>query len=147
MVAANARTAITFALSPGQASDAVEGRELLGSIGPLPAPLHLIMDRAYEDNESKESRNQGIQGIQGIEGHDTYSQQFQLIGDVGCRFAAGSATGDLAAQQVFEAGDKLGRAFLNLNRALDLRKASRKNRTYRSFLSVAKLPEEKDRKW
>jgi hypothetical protein len=34
MVAADARTAITFALSPGQASDAVEGRELLGGVGP-----------------------------------------------------------------------------------------------------------------
>ena len=52
MVAADARTAITFALSPGQASDAVEGRQLLGGIGPLPAPLHLIMDRAYEDNQT-----------------------------------------------------------------------------------------------
>ena len=52
MVAADARTAITFALSPGQASDAVEGRELLGGIGPLPAPVHLIMDRAYEDNKT-----------------------------------------------------------------------------------------------
>jgi transposase len=52
MVAADARTAITFALSPGQASDTVEGRKLLGGIGPLPAPLHLIMDRAYEDNET-----------------------------------------------------------------------------------------------
>jgi transposase len=52
MVAADARTAITFALSPGQASDAVEGRELLGGIGPLPAPLYLIMDRAYEDNKT-----------------------------------------------------------------------------------------------
>jgi transposase len=54
MVAADARTAITFALSPGQASDSVQGRELLGSIGPLPAPLHLIMDRAYEDNETRQ---------------------------------------------------------------------------------------------
>ena len=52
MVAADARTAITFALSSGQASDAVEGRELLGGIGPLPAPLYLIMDRAYEDNQT-----------------------------------------------------------------------------------------------
>jgi len=50
MVAANARTAITFALSPGQASDAKAGRELLGGIG----PLHLIMDRAYEDNETRQ---------------------------------------------------------------------------------------------
>jgi transposase len=52
MVAANARTAIAFALSPGQASDAVEGRALLGGIGPLPAPLHLIMDRAYDDKHT-----------------------------------------------------------------------------------------------
>ena len=52
MVAADARTAITFALSAGQASDAVEGRILLGGIGPLPAPLHLLVDRAYEDNKT-----------------------------------------------------------------------------------------------
>ena len=37
-------------LSPGEASDAVEGRQLLAGIGPLPAPLHLIMDAAYDDN-------------------------------------------------------------------------------------------------
>ena len=48
MVAADARTAITFALSPGQASDAVEGRKLLGGIG----PLHLVMDGGYEDNQT-----------------------------------------------------------------------------------------------
>src|ERR1700685_1309722 len=54
MVAADARTAITFALSPGEASDAKAGRALLGSIGPLPAPLHLIMDRAYEDGETRQ---------------------------------------------------------------------------------------------
>ena len=54
MVAANARTAISFALSPGQASDAKHGRLLLGGIGPLPAPLHLIMDRAYEDNQTRQ---------------------------------------------------------------------------------------------
>jgi transposase len=52
LVAANARTAITFALSPGQASDAVEGRKLLGGIGPLPAPLHLILDGAYDDHHT-----------------------------------------------------------------------------------------------
>jgi transposase len=33
-------------------SDTIEGRKLLGGIGPLPASLHLIMDRAYEDNET-----------------------------------------------------------------------------------------------
>lgn len=54
MVAANARAAITFSLSPGQASDAVEGRELLGSIGPLPRPLHLVVDKAYEDDETRQ---------------------------------------------------------------------------------------------
>lgn len=54
MVAADARTAITFALSPGQASDAVQGRELLAGIGPLPAPLHLIMDKAYEGDETRQ---------------------------------------------------------------------------------------------
>jgi transposase len=52
MVAANARTAITFALSPGQASDAKAGRELLGGLGPASAPLHLIMDGAYDDNQT-----------------------------------------------------------------------------------------------
>ena len=52
MVAADARTAITFALSPGQASDAVEGRKLLGGIGPLPAALHLVMDGSFEDNQT-----------------------------------------------------------------------------------------------
>jgi transposase len=54
MVAANARTAITFALSPGQAGDAPAGRELLAGIGPLPAPLHLLMDQAYEDNATRQ---------------------------------------------------------------------------------------------
>jgi transposase len=54
MVAANARTVISFALSPGQASDAKQGRLLLGSIGPLPQSLPLIMDRAYEDNETRQ---------------------------------------------------------------------------------------------
>jgi transposase len=39
---------------PGEASDAKAGRELRGGIGPWPAPLHLIMDRAYEDNETRQ---------------------------------------------------------------------------------------------
>ena len=34
MVAADARTAITFSLSPGQAHDAPEGRKLLTRLGP-----------------------------------------------------------------------------------------------------------------
>ena len=32
----------------------MEGRALLGGIGPLPAPLYLIMDRAYEDNATRQ---------------------------------------------------------------------------------------------
>ncbi len=54
MVAADARTAITFALSPGHAHDAPEGRKLLRRLGPAPWPLHLVMDRAYEGNETRQ---------------------------------------------------------------------------------------------
>ncbi|MFY9477072.1 MAG: IS5 family transposase [Aquabacterium sp.] len=54
MVAADARTAITFSLSPGQAHDAVEGRALLNRLGPPNRPLHLLMDRAYEGNETRQ---------------------------------------------------------------------------------------------
>ena len=54
MVAADARTAITFALSPGQAHDAPEGRKLLRRLGHAPWPLHLLMDRAYEGDETRQ---------------------------------------------------------------------------------------------
>ena len=54
MVAADARTAITFALSPGQAHDAPEGRQLLHKLGEAKWPIHLIMDRAYEGNETRQ---------------------------------------------------------------------------------------------
>ena len=54
MVAADARTAITFALSPGQAHDAPEGRKLLRRLGQAPWPLHLLMDRAYEGDETRQ---------------------------------------------------------------------------------------------
>jgi transposase len=54
MVAANARTAITFSLSPGQAHDAPAGRALLTELGPMPESLHLGMDRAYEDGETRQ---------------------------------------------------------------------------------------------
>jgi len=54
MVAANARTAITFSLSPGQAHDAPEGRKLLASLGGPKRRLHLIMDRAYEGDETRQ---------------------------------------------------------------------------------------------
>ena len=46
MVAADARTALTFALSPGQAHDAPEGRTLVHRVGRMPRPIHRLMDRA-----------------------------------------------------------------------------------------------------
>ena len=54
MVAADARTAITFSLSPGQAHDAPEGRKLLRQLGKVASPIHLIMDRAYEGDETRQ---------------------------------------------------------------------------------------------
>ena len=54
MVAADARTAITFALSPGQANDGPMGRELLASLGAPSRPLHLLMDSAYAGNETRQ---------------------------------------------------------------------------------------------
>jgi len=54
MVAADARTAITYSLSPGQAHNAPEGRALLSRLAAPNRPLHLIMDRAYEGNETRQ---------------------------------------------------------------------------------------------
>jgi transposase len=54
MVAANARTAIAFSLSPGQAHDAPEGRELLRWLDRQDRPIALLMDRAYEGNETRQ---------------------------------------------------------------------------------------------
>ena len=55
MVAAVARTTITFSLSPGQAHDAHEGRALLRRLGAPNLLLHLLMSRAYESNETRQS--------------------------------------------------------------------------------------------
>ena len=46
MVAADARTAIVFALSPGHDHDAPHGRALLEELGPMPEGLPMLMDRA-----------------------------------------------------------------------------------------------------
>jgi transposase len=57
MVAASARCAIGFSLSPGQSGDAPEGRSLLRSIQgapQLPLSCHLLMDCAYEGNETRQ---------------------------------------------------------------------------------------------
>lgn len=54
MVAADLRTALSFSLSPGQAHDAEEGRHLLQDMGRSNVHLHLLMDRAYEGNETRQ---------------------------------------------------------------------------------------------
>lgn len=54
MVAADARTAITFSLSPGQAHDAPEGRKLLKRLGQQQGSPSLIMDRAYQGDETRQ---------------------------------------------------------------------------------------------
>ena len=54
LVAADARTAIAFALSPGQAHDAPEGRKLLHRLGKMPRPVHRLMDRAYEGDATRQ---------------------------------------------------------------------------------------------
>ena len=52
MVAADARTAVSFSLSPGNAGDAPEGRELLKQT--TLSAKYVVMDRAYEGDESRQ---------------------------------------------------------------------------------------------
>ncbi len=54
MVAADARTAITFSLSPGHNHDAPEGRGLLRTLKPVRSTVSMIMDRAYEGDETRQ---------------------------------------------------------------------------------------------
>ncbi len=59
MVAADARTAFAFSLSPGQARDAPRGRERLKGMGKPPGGAEghataLVMDRAYEDDGTRQ---------------------------------------------------------------------------------------------
>ena len=53
MVAANAQCAIIFCLSPGNAGDAPAGRKLLSHWRKTQDFCHVIMDRAYEGNETQ----------------------------------------------------------------------------------------------
>jgi transposase len=55
MVAADARTAITFALSPGQAHDAPAGRQLMLTLAPPAEPTAMLMDKAYESDETRQT--------------------------------------------------------------------------------------------
>ncbi len=45
---------MSFALSPGHAGDAPQGRALLRAGGTAPPECHLIMDRAYEGDETRQ---------------------------------------------------------------------------------------------
>ena len=54
MVAADARTAIVFALSRGGDHDAPHGRALLEELGSMPEGLPLLMDRAYEGDQTRQ---------------------------------------------------------------------------------------------
>jgi transposase len=44
---------VIFSLSPGQAGDAPEGRSLLNELGATSEPCAMIMDRAYEGDETR----------------------------------------------------------------------------------------------
>lgn len=54
MVAAGPRTAVKFSLSPGNAHDAPEGRQLLLSLGSVNEGTKLLMDRAYEGDDTRQ---------------------------------------------------------------------------------------------
>lgn len=54
MIAASDRFAITFCLSGGQAHDAPEGRDLLTQWGGLGRKIPMVMDRAYEGEQTRQ---------------------------------------------------------------------------------------------
>lgn len=55
MVAADAQTAVSFSLSPGQAGDAPEGRKLLETLENSGwEGVHVLMDKAYEGDETRQ---------------------------------------------------------------------------------------------
>ena len=53
MVAASDRDGVIFALSAGNCGDAPEGRALLRQLGPVDHSIYLLMDRAYEGDETR----------------------------------------------------------------------------------------------
>ena len=54
MVVADNRTAITFSLSAANDHDAPQGRLLLEDLGPMPEGLPLLMDKAYEGDQTRQ---------------------------------------------------------------------------------------------
>ena len=53
MVAASDRDGVAFALSAGNYGDAPEGRALLQQLGSVEHSVYLLMDRAYEGDETR----------------------------------------------------------------------------------------------
>ena len=53
MVAASDRDGVSFSLSAGNCGDAPEGRALLQQLGPVDHSVYLLMDRAYEGDETR----------------------------------------------------------------------------------------------
>ena len=53
MVAASDRDGVTFSLSAGNCGDGPEGCVLLQKLGPTDHPLYILMDRAYEGDETR----------------------------------------------------------------------------------------------
>ena len=53
MVAASDRDGVIFSLSAGNCGDGPEGRALLRQLGPTNHPVYLLMDRAYEGDETR----------------------------------------------------------------------------------------------
>lgn len=45
---------MTWSLTPGQAGDAPEGRQLIQALGPVPQLMALLMDSAYQDDATRE---------------------------------------------------------------------------------------------
>jgi transposase len=55
---------VSFSLSPGQDGDGPRGRELLQAITPPRPRCPLLMDRAYEGNETRQlARNLGFEPV------------------------------------------------------------------------------------
>ena len=53
MVAASDRDGVIFTLSAGNCGDAPEGRALLRQLGSVDHSVYLLMDRAYEGDETR----------------------------------------------------------------------------------------------
>ena len=53
MVAASDQDGVVFALSAGNCGDAPEGRALLQQLVPVDHSVYLLMDRAYEGDETR----------------------------------------------------------------------------------------------